>query len=237
LVEPKYPPAAHYANVYGQVQVEVTIDENGHVLSAVVMTGHPLLRAASIAAASNSSFEPFTVNGEQFRVSGTIFYNYLPNQWNWLEIGYTLKHGSSYYSIKDLVSLLPVGFSDESRFLQQIVEGNADWDKAIESIIATVRGKLSNDRRSTWLFETGSTIAEIRDKCCRFDNVNHELSANLNALIISAPDDISSDLLSGLRQLADLIENRGQDTYSPVDGSRSYKLLDNIERQFPFIGR
>jgi hypothetical protein len=237
LVTPEYPAAGLLLNVYGQVEGAVVLDEDGHVVSATVLTGHPLLRAASIAAARKSSFEPLTVKGEQVRVSGIIDYNYLARQWNWLEVGYTLRHQSSYYSAKNLVSELPAGFSDETRLLRQVFDGDADWDRAIESITAIVRARLSSDSRSTWLFETGMAIAAVREKCCRFDEEKQKLSGDLNVLIISAPETVSADLLSDLRHLNNIIEKREPDTYSPIGGSRSYELLNKIERQFPFLGR
>ena len=88
-----------------------------------------------------------------------------------------------------------------------------------------------------WLFEAGSAIAAVREKCCRFEHENHKLSGNLNELIISAPSNISAELVSHLGQLANLIENREEDTYSLTNGSRSYQLLKNMEPHFPFIGR
>ena len=48
LVKPPYPAAAKAVNASGAVNVQVTIDENGNVISAAALSGHPLLRAARI---------------------------------------------------------------------------------------------------------------------------------------------------------------------------------------------
>src|ERR1041384_7202612 len=51
LVTPPYPAIARSAHASGSVQVQVLIDENGNVVSAHAVSGHPLLQAAAVAAA------------------------------------------------------------------------------------------------------------------------------------------------------------------------------------------
>ncbi len=62
----------------GQVQVQVTIDEDGNVISASAVSGHPLLRQAAAAAARQAKFQPTLLSGEPVRVTGTIVYNFNP---------------------------------------------------------------------------------------------------------------------------------------------------------------
>src|ERR1700720_3913744 len=51
-VEPSYPPLARAAHISGSVVVEVTVDEQGKVISArPISSGHPLLRDAALEAA------------------------------------------------------------------------------------------------------------------------------------------------------------------------------------------
>ncbi len=50
-VSPPYPPIARAARASGAVQVQVTISEEGRVIEAAVIGGHPLLRDASLNAA------------------------------------------------------------------------------------------------------------------------------------------------------------------------------------------
>lgn len=57
LPKPPYPPAARAVRARGEVMVEVEVGENGSVTNATALTGHPLLRAASAAAARKSRFE------------------------------------------------------------------------------------------------------------------------------------------------------------------------------------
>ncbi len=75
-VEPTYPPLAKAARVSGSVVVEVTVDEEGHVISARAISGHPLLKDSAIAAARGWLFAPTTLQGVPVKVIGTITFNY-----------------------------------------------------------------------------------------------------------------------------------------------------------------
>ncbi|MCA1625799.1 MAG: energy transducer TonB [Acidobacteria bacterium] len=78
LVLPDYPPAARAVKASGAVNVQVTIDEQGNVVSASAVSGHPLLRAAAVEAARNSIFAPTMLQGVPVRVTGVIVYNFVP---------------------------------------------------------------------------------------------------------------------------------------------------------------
>jgi TonB family protein len=71
-VEPVYPPIAKSARLEGAVIVLVTIDNEGNVLSAEALSGHPLLRDAAITAARQWKFKPAGI-----RVQGTITFNFM----------------------------------------------------------------------------------------------------------------------------------------------------------------
>ncbi|HYX28904.1 MAG TPA: energy transducer TonB [Pyrinomonadaceae bacterium] len=77
LVTPPYPAIARSAHASGAVNVQVTIDENGNVISAVATSGHPLLRAAAQSAAMASKFSPTKLSGQPVKVSGVIIYNFV----------------------------------------------------------------------------------------------------------------------------------------------------------------
>lgn len=77
LVTPPYPPAAKAVHAAGAVNVSVTIDESGNVVSASAVSGHPLLRAAAEAAARSSKFSPTVLSGQPVKVSGIIVYNFV----------------------------------------------------------------------------------------------------------------------------------------------------------------
>jgi protein TonB len=77
LVTPPYPAIARSAHASGAVQVQVLIDENGNVISASAVSGHPLLRAAAQAAAMSSKFSPTKLSGQPVKVNGVIIYNFV----------------------------------------------------------------------------------------------------------------------------------------------------------------
>lgn len=78
LVDPLYPPSARAVRASGQVQVQVLVDENGNVISAEAISGHPLLRHAAVAAARASKFSPMKVSGQPVKVNGVVVYDFLP---------------------------------------------------------------------------------------------------------------------------------------------------------------
>jgi protein TonB len=78
LVKPPYPAAARAVRAAGAVNVQVTIDENGNVISASAVSGHPLLRSAAVQAARSSKFSPTMLSGQPVKVTGVIVYNFVP---------------------------------------------------------------------------------------------------------------------------------------------------------------
>jgi len=77
LPQPEYPPAAMAVNASGTVNVEVVLDEQGKVISAKAVSGHPLLRAAAEEAARAAEFAPTRLSGATVRVRGIITYNFI----------------------------------------------------------------------------------------------------------------------------------------------------------------
>jgi TonB family protein len=74
--EPLYPAMAKAARVGGSVTVEVTIDEEGDVLSARCLSGHPLLIDVSLAAARGWKFNPTERDGTPVKVIGEIVFTF-----------------------------------------------------------------------------------------------------------------------------------------------------------------
>ncbi|HEV7473126.1 MAG TPA: TonB family protein [Pyrinomonadaceae bacterium] len=77
LPRPVYPPIARQAHASGTVVVQVTIDENGSVISAHAVSGHPLLQAVAVAAARGARFSPTKLSGQPVKVTGVITYNFV----------------------------------------------------------------------------------------------------------------------------------------------------------------
>ncbi|MBA2494178.1 MAG: TonB family protein [Acidobacteria bacterium] len=76
LVKPVYSSAARAVGAKGEVKVEVTIDEEGRVISANAISGHQLLRDSAVSAAKSSRFTPTTLSNQKVKVTGIIIYNF-----------------------------------------------------------------------------------------------------------------------------------------------------------------
>jgi TonB family protein len=75
--KPDYPATAREAGASGAVEVQVTVDEEGKVISATAVSGHPLLQAAAVEAARGAKFSPTKLSGEAVKVTGTVVYNFV----------------------------------------------------------------------------------------------------------------------------------------------------------------
>ncbi len=78
LPTPAYPAAARAVGASGAVNVQVTVDEKGDVLSATAVSGHPLLRQAAESAARQAKLSPTILSDKAVKVTGVIVYNYVP---------------------------------------------------------------------------------------------------------------------------------------------------------------
>ena len=74
LPVPIYPAAAKTYGASGQVVVEVTIDEQGKIIEARAVSGHPFLQQAAVNAARQARFSPAKLSGAPVKVKGTINY-------------------------------------------------------------------------------------------------------------------------------------------------------------------
>ena len=77
---PAYPPAARAVNASGAVNVLVTVNEEGKVIDAQAVSGHPLLRAAAVKAAMEAKFNQTMRDGQPVRVSGLLVYNFVGSE-------------------------------------------------------------------------------------------------------------------------------------------------------------
>jgi TonB family protein len=76
LPKPPYPSTAIAVGAKGDVTVQVTIDEEGKVISAKAVNGHPLLRGVSEKAAWGARFSPTTLSKVPVKVTGVIVYKF-----------------------------------------------------------------------------------------------------------------------------------------------------------------
>jgi TonB family protein len=78
LVRPEYPPAARAVRATGTVVVKVTVDEQGNVVSAQRVSGHPLLALSAVSSAKKSKFVPSMTRDKTTTMTGLIVYNFVP---------------------------------------------------------------------------------------------------------------------------------------------------------------
>ncbi len=72
LVEPQYPSVARQARITGNVVLRITVDESGSVSSMQVVSGHPILVPAAIAAVRQWKYSPTILNGEPVPVIANV---------------------------------------------------------------------------------------------------------------------------------------------------------------------
>lgn len=75
--QPPYPAIAKAAKASGTVTVQILIDEQGRVVSAHAVSGHPLLQQSAVSAARQARFSPTLLSGQPVKVSGVITYNFV----------------------------------------------------------------------------------------------------------------------------------------------------------------
>ena len=77
LPQPPYPTMARQIRAQGSVNVQILVDEQGKVISAQTVSGHPLLTLAAKEAALRARFTPTILNGQPVKVQGVITYNFV----------------------------------------------------------------------------------------------------------------------------------------------------------------
>jgi TonB family protein len=73
---PEYPEEAKQARISGSVVVEVTIDEEGNVISTRTISGHPLFRKPAEEAARQWKFRPTLLSGQPVKVITTLTFSF-----------------------------------------------------------------------------------------------------------------------------------------------------------------
>jgi protein TonB len=71
-VEPTYPTLARAARVQGDVVLTAIIDTNGEIKNLQLISGHPMLVPAAIAAVKQWRYKPYLLNGQPVEVETTI---------------------------------------------------------------------------------------------------------------------------------------------------------------------
>ena len=75
-MRPQYPPLARQARIQGTVKLSAVISKDGSIQKLEVMSGHPLLVPAALAAVKQWRYKPTLLNGEAVEVLTNIDVNF-----------------------------------------------------------------------------------------------------------------------------------------------------------------
>lgn len=75
-VDPVYPPLARQARIQGTVVLHVIIGKDGGIATLDLVSGHPMLAPAAIAAVKQWKYRPYLLNGEPVEVDTQILINF-----------------------------------------------------------------------------------------------------------------------------------------------------------------
>jgi len=77
LPQPAYPAIGKQIHIQGAVMIQILVDEQGKVVSAQVVSGHPILSPSAREAAMRARFTPTILNGQPVKIQGVITYNFV----------------------------------------------------------------------------------------------------------------------------------------------------------------
>jgi TonB family protein len=219
LAKPIYPAAAKAVRASGAVNVQVLIDEEGNVVSASAVSGHPLLRAASENAARESKFAPTSLSGQLVKVSGVIVYNFVAAA-NWIGLGLALAT-KDFEGLKNQY-LLPSNFATERKQLDAIIDENQP-DK-LGNFTETLQTKLYADKTADWELNIGLAIGRIKANIDDQNEVRTQL-LKIKELSDFPVENAPQTRLAKLKELADFI---AKSKFSKADKLKITEICNSI---------
>ena len=152
LVKPDYPVEARWAGVEGQVRVEITIDVEGNVSDAKLLSGDAKLADAGVDAAGRTKFR-ITKNdsGQPVEVKGVLVYDFSIKKASWTEIGWGLsvldRLPAAAFPVPTVRKALQPGWDRELSLLERLDEIRLSQPRPTRPQI--VRSPPANMRSST----------------------------------------------------------------------------------------
>ena len=231
LVKPAYPAAAKAVKAQGAVNVQVTIDEQGNVISASAVSGHPLLRAGAVTAARASKFSPTTIEGKPVKVSGVIVFNFvLPDESDQTtsrmeESDRLVAMGMVMFlsALKDIPGdeesdrillqmsdELPPSMRTDKALFEKLARAESQSEKAaaIDEIIASMRRGLTGT--DAWVIDLGKQWGGAIGEAFKLKGSGYRLDRQgfikslqgMGWLLEAPPKDISAESLKRIREIA-----------------------------------
>lgn len=234
LAKPVYSEEAKAAGADGQVNVQVSIDEQGKIVSAKAISGNQLLWQAAEEAALKSKFAATLLDGEPVKVSGVIIYHFVGYQVNWFAFGKALNATRIYDNLKldRVVELLNKDYeAEKNQLLSLDSDEKLSRTDVIDRVISAVRGKIS--AKENWYFEVGMALTEVNLSFNRgrvdYENLKESLS-KLNTLSAKTPDGVSAEMSEGVKKLAGYA---GNPELSFEETRKQLFMLEKNIPQFP----
>ena len=78
MTAPLYPESVKASRLRGGITVQILIGEDGSVLSAAAISGHPQFSAAGTQAACTAKFLPLKLEGKPAKMLGFLSFNFAP---------------------------------------------------------------------------------------------------------------------------------------------------------------
>lgn len=228
LSKPAYPAAARAVNAEGVVPVQVVIDEEGNVVSASAVSGHPLLRAAAEGAAKTSKFSPTTLQGAPVRVSGIIVYNFiLPVSFTL--VGYELSLAEKSLRLENrkaifIAQSFPTSWTEEKKQLENLdsyLSGKAAAERKAEQAKAPAAAESSELQAKDYQGKVNS--ARTVGNVLTVEGSSSPVSVSYYAL--------DADSVEVLRRLQSQIENRLSVNDKIVWSFRLGKILGRLKAE------
>jgi TonB family protein len=204
LPKPAYPAAAAAVRASGAVNVQITIDENGKVISAAAVSGHPLLRGAAEQAARLAKFSPTLLSGQPVKITGILVYDFAGSiliSWDTVAIVLLQAESDKLYDesrLKEVASQLPEGFESEAESIQTLVKNLKGMKKSdlrkeeIDKIVKSIQGKLRDEPILSLRFDLQLIIYRIKGNLEK-DSLLRANLLKLQELIDSKRTDILSE--------------------------------------------
>ena len=223
LPKPEYPAAARAVKASGAVNVQVVIDEEGNIISASAVSGHPLLRQASEQAARLAKFSSTRLSGQPVKVTGVIVYNFVPpentanNEEKLMMMGL-----GAFLSVSNLIpndeweilnkkELAEVPqIADELAPLTLVTKETSKEKRAqiVNKVIASLENKLTGS--DAWQFKFGKEFGALMIEFGKGnENTDHsidEVAVKTRLLIIrdlmfTVPADFPQDVLENFKKI------------------------------------
>ncbi len=224
---PEYSIAARQVNVGGSVNVQIIIDHDGKVTDAKAVSGHPLLRQASVDAARNAKFAPTFLSGVPVEVSGVLVYYFNPStstktSGNFVEdetipmafslllgIYDNLKSDTEFIGIIDdmfeEISKADSSLKLNGKFSEKTPGEQTELIKKVKEILTT-----SDNPSAVWQFQMGSEVGELmghvfsqflgKGELVSETDLLHSLN-DIKSLTTTAPKSFPTSVLSKLKTL------------------------------------